>query len=200
MPIHRLPLETVNRIAAGEVVERPASAVKELVENAVDAGASRIEVQADGGGLARSLVADDGCGLRLPARAKGARDAVALVVDAGAVSEPGPCAFPGAHGARVEVRDLFYATPARLKFMRSERAEAMAIAEELKRQAMAREAVGFSLDLDGRKVLRLAPEAAGALIGLAEQLEDATSTCSSMGGLCATGCWGVRCAPPTPTS
>ena len=72
-----------------------------------------------------------------------------------------PAAFAGAHGARVEVRDLFYATPARLKFMKSERAEAMAIAEEVKRQAMAHEEVAFALDLDGRRALRLAAEAEG---------------------------------------
>jgi DNA mismatch repair protein MutL len=210
MPIRRLPLETVNRIAAGEVVERPASAVKELVENAIDAGASQIEVQAEQGGLARILVADDGGGLSalelplaierhatsklspnadgswdllriatlgfrgealpsigsvarltLTARARGAAEAHALSVEGGATGAVQPAAFSGPHGARVEVRDLFYATPARLKFMKSARAESMAIAEEVKRQAMAHEAVGFSLDLDGRRTLRLLPEAAG---------------------------------------
>ena len=160
MPIRRLPSEAVNRIAAGEVVERPASAVKELVENAVDAGATRIEVQADGGGLTRILVADDGCGLArdelglaverhatsklapdadgrydllrirtfgfrgealpsigsvarlsLASRARGAADAFRLEVDAGTVGDAAPSSFPGPHGARVEVRELFYATP-----------------------------------------------------------------------------------------
>ncbi|MDR3512905.1 MAG: DNA mismatch repair endonuclease MutL [Caulobacteraceae bacterium] len=210
MTIRRLPPETVNRIAAGEVVERPASAVKELVENAIDAGAGQIEVQADEGGLARILVADDGKGLSaeelplalerhatsklapgpdgvfdllriaslgfrgealpsigsvarltLSARAQGEADAFAVVVDGGAQGAIQPSAFPGPHGARVEVRDLFYATPARLKFMKSARAEAMAIAEEVKRQAMAHEAVGFSLDLDGRRALRLPAERPG---------------------------------------
>ncbi|MGH6955472.1 MAG: DNA mismatch repair endonuclease MutL, partial [Caulobacteraceae bacterium] len=209
MTIRRLPPEFVSRIAAGEVVERPASAVKELVENAVDADARRIDIQADGGGLTRILVADDGCGLgaaelplaverhatsKLAPDAEGEFDllriatlgfrgealpsigsvarlsfcarrageaAHAVLVEGGAVGEPAPAPFAGAHGARVEVRDLFYATPARLKFMKSERTESLAIAEEVKRQAMAHPEIAFSLDLDGRKALRLPAEAPG---------------------------------------
>ena len=210
MPIRLLPPETVNRIAAGEVVERPSSATKELVENAIDAGAGRIEIQADQGGLARILVSDDGHGLgrdelalaverhatsklapdqagewdllhistlgfrgealpsigsvarlTLTARARGARDAFAIAVEGGLVGAPHPAAFAGEHGVRAEVRDLFYATPARLKFMKSERSESLAIADEVKRQAMAHEAVGFTLDLDGRRALRLPPEHPG---------------------------------------
>ena len=99
--------------------------------------------------------------LSIASRARGASEACQILVEGGAVAPVGPAAFPGPHGARVEVRDLFYATPARLKFMKSERAEAMAIAEEVRRQAMAHEAVAFSLDLDGRKTLRLPAEPPG---------------------------------------
>ncbi|EGF89548.1 DNA mismatch repair protein MutL family protein [Asticcacaulis biprosthecium C19] len=207
--IQRLPQDTINRIAAGEVVERPASAVKELVENAIDAGARHIDIRAEQGGLSRILIEDNGSGMAgpdlelaverhatsklkpqadgtwdllhiqtlgfrgeaLPSMGSVARlnivsksrggDALAIQVDGGAVSGLKPAAFGGDHGTRIDLRDLFYATPARLKFMKSERSENMAIAEEVKRQAMAHEDVGFSLELDGKRVLKLFAEQAG---------------------------------------
>jgi DNA mismatch repair protein MutL len=210
MTIRRLPTDLINRIAAGEVVERPASAVKELIENAIDAGACHIEIQAEGGGLTRILVADDGAGmtrgqmplalerhatsklapdadgvydllriatlgfrgealpsiasvarLTISSRAKGESEAHAIAVAAGQSGAPTPSAFAGAHGTRVDVRDLFYATPARLKFMKSARSEDMAIVDTVKRAAMAQPTVAFDLDLDGRKTLRLGAESAG---------------------------------------
>ncbi|MDI7774919.1 DNA mismatch repair endonuclease MutL [Asticcacaulis sp. EMRT-3] len=207
--IQRLPQDTINRIAAGEVVERPASAIKELVENAIDAGATRIEISASQGGLSRILIEDNGCGMgpddlqlaierhatsKLKPQADGSWDllhiqtlgfrgealpsmgsvarlgitsrtlggeALHIAVDAGRVSPLRPAAFGQEHGTRIDLSDLFYATPARLKFMKSDRSENMAISEEVRRQAMAHEHVGFTLELDGRKVLKLFAEPAG---------------------------------------
>ena len=208
--IQRLPQDTINRIAAGEVVERPASAIKELVENAIDAGASQIDIRAELGGLSRIVVEDDGRGmdaddlklaierhatsklkpqpdgtwdllhiqtlgfrgealpsmgsvarLSLTSLPKGGDRAQSIAVDGGAVGAIRPAAFAGEHGTRIELRDLFYATPARLKFMKSERSENLAIAEEVKRQAMAHEDVGFTLELDGKRVLKLYRETRG---------------------------------------
>ncbi|MDX2289097.1 MAG: DNA mismatch repair endonuclease MutL [Hyphomicrobiaceae bacterium] len=197
MPIRQLSPQTVNRIAAGEVIERPASVVKELVENAIDAGAREIEVVTVGGGLSLIRVSDDGAGmgpadlvlaverhatskldeedlfdirhlgfrgealpsigsiarLEIASRARGSDQAHAIVVDRGAKKPVRPAAV--AAGTRVEVRDLFSATPARLKFLKSERSETLAVSEVVKRLAMAHPDVGFSLTTGERAGLRL---------------------------------------------
>ena len=207
--IHRLPAGAVNRIAAGEVIERPAAAVKELVENAIDAGATRIDIEIDHGGKSRLAVTDDGCGmahddlllavgrhatsklkpgadgdydlmniatmgfrgealpsigavarLSITSRAAEESEAWSINVEGGALSGPTPAAF-GGHGTRIEVRDLFYATPARLKFLKSDQAETAAIGEAVRRLAMARHEVAFTLTSSGRKLLSLSAEAAG---------------------------------------
>ncbi|MGB3315223.1 MAG: DNA mismatch repair endonuclease MutL [Albidovulum sp.] len=184
--IRQLDEAAVNRIAAGEVVERPASAVKELVENALDAGARRVEVVYADGGKTLIRVTDDGCGmtaedlplalarhatskidgsdllnirsfgfrgealpslgavarLKITSRAEGG-EAAAIAVAGGRMAPVRPAALT--KGTVVELRDLFYATPARLKFLRSDRAEAQAIKDVVQRLAMAEPFVGFTL-------------------------------------------------------
>jgi DNA mismatch repair protein MutL len=194
MSIRRLPEHLVNRIAAGEVVERPASALKELVENAVDSGATRIAVRLGGGGIDLIEVTDDGCGMtpaemalalerhatsKLPddaidavttlgfrgealpsiasvsrftveSRPRGA-DGWSRTVDNGALVAEGPAALPP--GTRVRVEGLFEKVPARRKFLRSTRSEYAACLDVVKRLAMARPEIGFSVEHDGRRVL-----------------------------------------------
>ena len=154
MPVRQLSEAIVNRIAAGEVVERPASVVKELVENALDAGATRIDVLTDGGG--RRLIRVH---------------AWAIEVDAGAKSAIKPAAL--SEGTRVEVRDLFYATPARLKFLKLDRTEAEAVREVVRRLAMSRPDVAFTLAGEERAPVTYAaalPGATGRLTRLGDIL------------------------------
>ena len=193
MAIRQLSPETVNRIAAGEVIERPASVVKELVENAIDAGASEIDVVIASGGLSLIRVTDDGAGmdardlalsverhatsklseedlfdirslgfrgealpsigsiawLEVKTKTREAREGHSLLVERGAKGAIKPAALNC--GTVVEVRDLFSATPARLKFLKSERAETMAVTEIVRRLAMAHPEIGFVLQTGDRK-------------------------------------------------
>jgi DNA mismatch repair protein MutL len=215
MPVRQLPEQVVNRIAAGEVVERPASVVKELVENAIDAGAGRIDIFTDGGGRRRIGITDDGGGmaaddlalavdrhatsklddedllqiktlgfrgealpsigavakLSITTRHAGEPHAWSLSVEGGVKSKIMPAAL--SQGTRVEVSDLFYATPARLKFLKTDRTEAEAIREIVRRLAMARPDIAFTLAGEERAPVTWAaalPGAAGRLIRLGDIL------------------------------
>ncbi len=195
--IRRLPENLVNRIAAGEVVERPSSALKELIENAIDAGASRIAVRLVEGGLTSLEVTDDGCGMspeemalalerhatsKLPddaieqvatlgfrgealpsiasvarfsleSRPAGAEQGWKRVVDHGEMAAEGPAALPP--GTRVRVEQLFGKIPARRKFLRTPRSEYAACLDVVRRLAMARPDVAFTLDHGDRRILGL---------------------------------------------
>ncbi len=200
MSIRRLPEHLVNRIAAGEVVERPASALKELVENALDAGATRIAISLAGGGIDRVEVIDDGSGMApadmalalerhatskmpddaidavttlgfrgealpsiasvarmtLESRVRGA-EGWQRIVDNGALVSEGPAGLPP--GTRVRVEGLFERVPARRKFLRSARAEYAACMDVIRRLAMARYDIAFTVDHDGRQALNVAAAA-----------------------------------------
>jgi DNA mismatch repair protein MutL len=204
MPVRQLPEQVVNRIAAGEVVERPASVVKELVENAIDAGASRIDIFTDGGGRRRIGITDDGGGmthgdlalavdrhatsklddedllhirtlgfrgealpsigavarLGITTRHAGEPHAWSLSVEGGEKSQIMPAAL--SQGTRVEVSDLFFATPARLKFLKTDRTEAEAIREVVRRLAMARPDIAFTLAGEERAPVTWAAALPGA--------------------------------------
>ncbi|MFT4314378.1 MAG: DNA mismatch repair endonuclease MutL, partial [Wolbachia pipientis] len=201
MAIILLDTKTINRIAAGEVVERPASVVKELVENAIDAGSSEIEIKIESGGRNLIAVIDDGNGIEkedlelafmrhatsklsdselieikhlgfrgealpsvaavsrmtLSSKANGAKEAWSIRYEGGEkIREITPCSL--LHGTYIEVRDLFFATPNRLKFLKTERAETQVIVDIVNNLAMINYSIGFTLTSSNKKLLKYAKQ------------------------------------------
>lgn len=242
MTLRLLPETLVNRIAAGEVIERPAAAVKELVENAIDAGARHIDVVLEDGGRVLVSVTDDGCGMtatelelaverhatsKLPdddlvdirtlgfrgealpsigavsrlsitSRAAGAENAYAIEIEGGKKGAPKPAAL--GTGTRIEVRDLFYATPARLKFLKTPRTEVDHAADAIKRLAMAHPEIAFSLADEDRTRFRYGSAQGDLLTARLDRLsavmgrefaDNAVSVDSERGGIRLTGFAGV---------
>ncbi len=195
MKIRRLPEGTINRIAAGEVIERPASVVKELVENAIDAGATQIDVVFRGGGKSLIRVTDNGSGMAaddmvlaierhatsklqddelirihtlgfrgealpsiasvsrmtLSSRSRGEHEAYALVIEGGSKGEVSPVRLN--EGTEIDIRDLFFATPARLKFLKTDRSEVSEALDVLRRLALAHPVIGFSFTTEDKNWL-----------------------------------------------
>ena len=198
--IRQLPDYLVNQIAAGEVIERPAAAVKELVENAIDAGATQIDIDLRDGGKSLILVRDNGCGMnaeelmlaterhatsKLPdddlvnihhlgfrgealpsigsvsrmsikSKKQDSSEAWEITIEGGKKSSPAPCGHN--EGTVIEIRDLFYATPARLKFLKTARSEYGAVKDTISRIAMAFPHIGFTLSHDGARKMNLGAE------------------------------------------
>ncbi len=235
--IRLLPERVVNRIAAGEVIERPAAAARELVENALDAGARRIAVAIAGGGSERIEVADDGCGmtadelalavqrhatskladdqliriatlgfrgealpsigaaarLALTSRPADAAEAATISVEGGAVGPVRPAA--GAPGTRVVVRDLFFATPARRKFLKTPRTEADAAEAAVRRLALAAPAVAFRCEVEGRVAFDLPAQSRAARVAALLGPDAAASLLEVAGERGALRIAGFACAP-----
>ena len=238
MTIRLLPPVLVNRIAAGEVIERPAAAVKELVENAIDAGAARIDVALSEGGQALIAIADDGVGmnadelslaverhctsklpdddllrisalgfrgealpsigavsrLRIVSRPKNSDNAWEITVEAGRKTAPMPAA--AAPGTRVEVRDLFFATPARLKFLKTARTERELAVDMVRRLAMAYPAIAFAVAGDDQRSLLRLPAAGDRASRLAALLgrdfaDNSMAIMAERGGFSLTGLAGL---------